>query len=87
MYCAWCREYPNIADKTSALVTGCTNFRIDALRNHDGSEKHLLCQARVKADKNPEQIPLKVAIKNYATKVDHITHRLVWKDWLTQRTT
>ena len=49
MYCKICRAYPDIANKRSALFTGCGGigaYRRQPLATHNTSEEHILCQRR-----------------------------------------
>ena len=78
MYCEWCRKHPAIADK-SPIVTGTSTFRHDTLRSHDGSSKHVLSLGRVHADADPDNTPLKITMRKYATKVDQATEERLQK--------
>uniref|UniRef100_A0A3P8R1F9 C17orf113 probable zinc finger domain-containing protein n=1 Tax=Astatotilapia calliptera TaxID=8154 RepID=A0A3P8R1F9_ASTCA len=43
MFCRVCREFPSIAESTSAFVTGTSNFRKDPIRTHEKSLHHKKC--------------------------------------------
>lgn len=43
MFCIWCREHPELADKQSALFKGTHNLKVDPLKSHDLSFDHKNC--------------------------------------------
>ena len=75
MYCKPCSKYPDLADRSAAIVKGTGTYRIDTLKTHGKSDKHNICLARFKADDSPEDIPLRVAVRRYATKLDDTTQQ------------
>ena len=46
MFCRTCRKFPALADRSSPLFTGTTNFRVDPLKYHQRSWEHVACQQR-----------------------------------------
>ena len=52
MFCDVCMLYPNLSDKDSKFVKGCSNFHIKSLWTHDKSEAHQKCSSPDKAKKS-----------------------------------
>lgn len=50
MFCATCRAFQQIADRTSALFTGCSNMRVDPLK------KPVTSAAHIKASPSPKKV-------------------------------
>ena len=51
MFCKICRDYPNVADKTSSFFTGTDAFRKDNIQGHDNSKQHMKCVGKQKLEK------------------------------------
>ena len=47
MFCKTCRKYPSLADKSSPLFSGTSNFRVDPLKSHRRSREHETCELRL----------------------------------------
>ena len=43
MYCSPCKQFPNLSNYTTPVVSGTSNFRVDPLRKHQKSMKHQAC--------------------------------------------
>lgn len=67
MYCKWCREVPNLADKKSPLLNGAggtaQGFRKETLQTHDVSKCHEKCKEAVRAKSNPTKTAMAVAVR------------------------
>lgn len=46
MHCTRCRDFPSLADKSSALFKGTSSFRTDSLSSHEVSVAHQSCSVR-----------------------------------------
>jgi len=68
MICQECQAHPDIADKSSALFKGTSNFRKDALVSHNTSVKHSRCLERSLANKHGSK--LSNMYERYVTKLD-----------------
>ena len=55
MYCTVCREFPDIADKSSNLFIGTSSYRIRSLQTHDKATEHLRCLKASERQANPEK--------------------------------
>ena len=40
MFNQTCREFPSLADKSSLLISGTSNFRVDPLKSHQRLREH-----------------------------------------------
>jgi len=47
MFCQTCRKYPSLADKSSPLFSGTSNFRVDLVKSHQRSREHEACGMRI----------------------------------------
>lgn len=63
MFCKACLARPELSDKKSTLVTGCTTFRKETLKFHNKSEKHRLCMSKYKKVDNPFETPIAHSFK------------------------
>ena len=43
MFNQTCREFPSLADKSSLLFSGTSNFRVDPLKSHQRLREHKAC--------------------------------------------
>ncbi|KAJ8042608.1 hypothetical protein HOLleu_09403 [Holothuria leucospilota] len=68
MVCRACRLNPRISDPSSVMVKGCSNFRIDAIKKHDKSKKHIVAVASEKAKANLTETAMFKVIKKMDSK-------------------
>ena len=47
MFCQTCRKHPSLADKSSPLFSGTSNFHVDPLKSHQCSREHEACRMRI----------------------------------------
>ena len=59
LFCKLCRQYAELSDKGSSLVTGVTKqFKKETLKFHNKSVKHQLCVNKQKFQNKPSETPL-----------------------------
>lgn len=64
MYCRVCKDFPNIADKSSSFFTGNNSFHVGNVKGHDQSRRHVRCEEAKKAREVPEATPIHKGIRN-----------------------
>ena len=47
MFCQTCRKYPSLADKSSPLFSGASNFHVDPLKSDQRFREHEACGMRI----------------------------------------
>ena len=68
MYCKYCLEVNEHADKNSSFYKGSDNFRIGVIRAHNKSKQHLRC-ADVYRSKRNSQNPIEQGLRNMESAV------------------
>ena len=63
MHCKVCRDFPNIADKTSSF-TGSKSFHASNIKGHDQSRRHAKCVEARKAREAPTSTPIHLGLRN-----------------------
>lgn len=64
MHCRVCREFPNIADKSSSFFNGNNSFHLGNIKGHDQSRRYVRCVEAKKAREVPEAAPINIGIRN-----------------------
>ena len=67
MYCTTCLKMPKMAETSGRFFCGTDHFRMQALRSHNLSRKHVDCLRAVNAKNNPQNQPMDMAIYNMTT--------------------
>ena len=64
MYCRVCKDFPNIADKSSSFFTGNNSFHVGNIKGHDQSRRHERCVEAKKAREALDATPIHKGIRN-----------------------
>ena len=68
MYCKYCLEVNEHADKNSSFYKGSDNFRIGVIRAHNKSKQHLRCADVYRSKRNPQN-PIEQGLRNMESAV------------------
>ena len=62
MFCSTCLDFPEKSSDASSFTSSCSNFRMESLRSHAKSTRHIRAEEAISVKANPRNAPLPRAL-------------------------